>query len=222
MIKSVFLFIISIFSLQIVNAQSETIIFDSVKEKFPNSDYVYLEQKSVIEYKVVENKVIQTINYKEKILVLTQNGIANLKFDSYEFDDLVSIENFKSSVTELKIAGVTKSLSYKDNRVIVKPPIKKISTNFVFYDGTMVVNYMYPNLNIGSIIETSYTKVIKEQSFPNRELIGQFEPILNKEVIIVIPKNIKLTCLSYNLTSSIKRDTVVKNNKKSVVISSTN
>ena len=157
MIKSVFLFIISIFSLQIVNAQSETIIFDSVKEKFPNSDYVYLEQKSVIEYKVVENKVVQTINYKEKILVLTQNGIANLKFDSYEFDDLVSIENFKSSVTELKIAGVTKTFIHQDNRVIVKPPVKKISTNFVFYDGSMVVNYMYPNLNIGSIIETSYT-----------------------------------------------------------------
>ena len=222
MIKSVFLFIVSIFSLQIVNAQSETIIFDSVKEKFPNSDYVYLEQKSVIEYKVVENKVVQTINFKEKILVLTQNGIANLKFDSYEYDDFVSIENFKSSVTELKIAGVTKTFIHQDNRVIVKPPVKKISTNFVFYDGSMVVNYMYPNLNIGSIIETSYTMVINEQSFPNRELIGQFEPILNKEIIINIPNSIKVNCLSYNLTPSIKRDTIVKSNKKSIIISSTN
>ncbi|WP_037349203.1 DUF3857 domain-containing protein [Sediminibacter sp. Hel_I_10] len=163
--------------------------FKTNKEKYPESNIVRLLDEEVISIKLKNNDLEIAQSFIEEDLFLDESAIYGSK----------RALNF-SSFFELQSVEAT-SYEYKDGKYKtykVEDFVEKDELENSFHDDSKSLNFIYPNLSIGSKTKLEYTEIVKNPRFLSPIYFGDFFPIQHKKVTLIADKDIEFRFEEFN------------------------
>ena len=164
--------------------------YEHYRDKYPNSQYIRLHQKSVLNIDFRDGRFQINQEVIEENLYLDERAKYNAKqeLNYSSFYDLNEIEASTYSIVgndyqELKVTDFKEKDELDDS----------------FYDDIKTVNFIYPRLGKGSKTKLRYTETIKNPRFLNAFYFGNFYPIKSNEITIIADKNVSLRFQEFNM-----------------------
>lgn len=158
--------------------------YKSLKIKYPDVHSVYLDKSLIIDIGFSNNDELEIKEYaSEERLYLSKLANRNAKQE-------INYSSF-STISDLKAA------SFKFDK---KKYIKKTVSDFIesdaqsssFYDDTKRISYLYENLEEGAKTQQSYCRTIQNPRFISSHIFGDFVPILNNKLVVIVDNNIEV------------------------------
>ena len=187
--KSIIIKAIALFS--IISSYSQiTVEYDHYKNKYPNSQYIRLNQESILDIDFKDGRFRINQEIIEEDLYLDDRAKYNAKQElNYStFHDLNDIEASTYSIVDNEYQEF-KVTDFKE----------KDELDDSFYDDIKTVNFIYPRLATGSKTKLRYKETIKNPRFLNAFYFGNFYPIKNNKITITANKNVSLRFQEFNM-----------------------
>lgn len=163
--------------------------FSQYKKDHPNSNSIRLHQETKITIEIDKGEINILQEIKEEDLYLDESATYNSK-ESLTFSTFYEMDKLEASSLILK-NGKYEEIKVKDFK-------EKDELENSFYDDTKSINFIYPNLEEGSKTILNYSQKIKNPRFLNAFYFGNFYPILNNLVTIIVDKDVELIFQEYN------------------------
>ncbi|GAA3600126.1 DUF3857 domain-containing protein [Flavivirga amylovorans] len=183
------LFLLIVFAIGFTAFSQESKEYNLYKKLYPNAKSVKLNQSRLVTIKLDAGKIDITQEFIEEDLYLDEsanyNSKKSLKFSSFFELDKVEASSFMFSDGKYKEIEVT---DFKE----------KDEIDNSFYDDTKSLNFIFPNLKKGSKSVLKYSENIKNPRFLSPFYFGDFSPIINNKVTIVVDKNIDMSFKAFN------------------------
>ncbi|WP_420552194.1 DUF3857 domain-containing protein [Tenacibaculum aiptasiae] len=164
--------------------------YKEYSKQYPNSRKVRLNQEIIITIKLIDNELDIKQEYVEEDLYLNESATygskKTLKFSS--FFELSEVAASSFSFEKGK---------YKESKV--KDFKRKDDLSQSFHDDTQILSFIYPNLKKGSKTKLKYTEKVKNPRFISPFYFGDYFPIVNNKVTIIVDKDINLEFREFNL-----------------------
>ncbi len=158
-------------------------------EKYPDSHLVRLNQETLVYISLNEDQIEITQKILEEDIYLDNTATHGSK-RSLSFSTFFEIEDIQASSFSFDNG------KYKESKVETFK--EKDELDQFFYDDTKSINFIYPNLSKGSKSKLTYTEKIKNPRFLNSFYFGDFFPVANNKVTIVVDKDIDLIFKEFN------------------------
>lgn len=186
-----FLLIIIISSFNFTKAQFTIETYRKFKDLYPEENYIQILDKVIYKIDIVKNNLDIKLYSSEQYIFLknTQNMPIMHKIYSSEFSNLIKID---------ACSYVLKNKKYK------KIPVKKFYTKTginsnVFYDDVKEINFSFPGIAPGTIIEVKTIHDIKEPRLLSSYFLNSYHPIYQAEFTIDCDNNIEVDILKLNM-----------------------
>lgn len=179
-----------VFLITIINCFSqESKEYNLYKKLYPDANSVRLNQNTTITIKLNDGNIDIKQEFFEEDLYLDEGANYNskraLNFSSFFELDKVEASSFTYSNGKYKEVEVT---DFKEKDEIDQS----------FYDDTKSLNFIFPNLKKGSKSVLKYSENVKNPRFLSPFYFGDFSPIVNNKVTIIIDKDINLSFKEFN------------------------
>ncbi len=172
-----------------INSQ-ESEVYKIYKEKYPNTHSVRLLERTEIDITLEDSEIVIRESRTEEDLYLDEAATYGSK-RSIDYSTFFQMESIKAS------SFVYEKNKYKE--IKVKDFIEKDKFSKSFYDDTKSISFIYSNLQNGGKSKLEYTQLIKNPRFLSGFYFGSFSPIINKEVVIKVDKEITLDFKKFNI-----------------------
>ncbi|WOD44797.1 DUF3857 domain-containing protein [Hwangdonia lutea] len=163
--------------------------FNLYKKLYPNAKAVRLNQQTTVRIKLDAETINITQEFLEEDLYLDESANYSskkaLNFSSFFELDKVEASSFTYTDGKYKEVEVT---DFKE----------KDEMDQSFYDDTKSLNFIFPNLQKGSKSVLKYSEIVKNPRFLSPFYFGDFSPIINNKVTIIVDKNINLSFKEFN------------------------
>lgn len=165
--------------------------FLKYSKQFPEASIVRLQQETIIN--ITQSKEGLKINKQifEEDLYLNETATYNSK-NTLKFSSFFELENIEAS-----------SFLFTDGKYIAKSVeqfTKKDELNGSFYDDIKLLNFIYPNLKKGSKTKLKYSELIKDPRFLPPFYFGEFYPVINNKVTLIVDKGVDLDFREFNVS----------------------
>ena len=187
-------------------AQFKIETYKKFKDLYPNDNYIQILDKTLYKIDIIKNNLDIKLYTTEQYIFLknTQNLPTMHKIYSSEFLNLIKIE---------ACSYVLKNKKYK------KIPVKKfynktgINSN-IFYDDVKEINFSFPGIAPGTIVEVKTVHDIKEPRLLNSFFLNTYHPIYQAEFTIDCDNNVDIEILKLNMPQEPFIQTYNINNRK--------
>lgn len=164
--------------------------YEHYREKYPNSQYIRLNQESILNIDFKDGKFQINEEVIEEDLYLDERAKFNAKQEL----------NYSTFIELNEIEASTYSIVNNDYQEIKVTDFReKDELDDSFYDDIKTVNFIYPRLGTGSKTKLRYIETIKNPRFLNAFYFGNFYPIKNNKITIVASKNVSLRFQEFNM-----------------------
>ena len=163
--------------------------YKSYSSKYPDARKVRLNQEIIITIKVAKGQLDIKQEIVEEDLYLNESATYSSK-STLKFSSFFELEKIKASSFSF-VKG-----KYKEFEV--ENFIEKDDLGQSFYDDTKALSFIYPNLKKGSKSRLQYSQKIKNPRFISPFYFGDYFPILNNKVTIIIDKGIDIKFKEFN------------------------
>lgn len=164
--------------------------YEHYREKYPNSQYIRLNQESILNIDFKDGKFQINEEVIEEDLYLDERAKFNAKQEL----------NYSTFIELNEIEASTYSIVNNDYQEIKVTDFReKDELDDSFYDDIKTVNFIYPRLGTGSKTKLRYMETIKNPRFLNAFYFGNFYPIKNNKITIVASKNVSLRFQEFNM-----------------------
>jgi len=162
-----------------------------IQEEYPEDNFVQLNKN--IHYSIFIKKGELKIKVKEieKYIYLKNVKSLPITLSTYSstFNELIEFE---------AISYIPNGAKYKE--IEVKDYNEKMNVgNSAFYDDVRELNFTYPGISEGTIIELSTIHILHEPRLINKVYLNTFIPIREFNFSVDYDKNIDLEIIKYNL-----------------------
>lgn len=166
--------------------------FKQHKEAYPNSNFVRLNQETLLTVAFVDGAWNITQEILQEDMYLDDSATYNSN-DALSFSSFYEMEDIKAA------SYIYDGKRYEEFKV--EDFKEKDDLNSSFYDDTKSINFIYPNLNKGAKTVLKYTQKIKNPRFLNSFFFGNFYPIIQNKFTLVADKNIEFVFQEFNTDS---------------------
>ena len=157
--------------------------FLTYKKAYPNAIFVRLQQETTYNIKLKDDKINITKQVFEQDLYLSDLANANSQ-KSLSYSTFYDLDKIEAS-----------SFTYQNNtykEIPVKTFNEKNDVGDTFYDDSKEISFIYADLKKGGKTQISYQYNIKNPRFLSAFYLGDFFPVINNKITIIVDKNISL------------------------------
>jgi len=172
-----------------VNAQYSN-EYINYKNKYPDAHAVRLNQERTVRIKLDAKGVNISQEFLEEELYLDKSATSTRSKKSINFSSFFELEDVEASSFNFE-DGKYKELKVKEFK-------EKNELDNSFYDDTKSLNFIYSNLKEGSKSILKYSEKVKVPRFLSPFYFGDFMPIINNKVTIIVDKNISIKFQEFN------------------------
>tara|TARA_B100000780_G_C21125393_1_gene456484 strand:- start:1294 stop:1926 length:633 start_codon:yes stop_codon:yes gene_type:complete len=183
-----FTFCLCLFSIAVYSQYSNE--YKSYSGQYPDSRKIRLNQEIIITIKLSKGQIDIKQEVVEEDLYLNASATYNSK-STLKFSSFFELEKIKASSFSFERG------KYKEYKI--ENFIEKDDLNQSFYDDTKVLSFIYPNLKKGSKSRLQYSQKIKNPRFISPFYFGDYFPIINNKVTIIIDKGIDIKFKEFNI-----------------------
>ncbi len=164
-------------------------VYQKYKTQYPDSWRVRLTDENKVDISIKDGGILIEREVIEEDLYLKTTATFGSK-RAVNFSSFYELESIEASSLEYREG------KYRETKV--KDFTEKDEMRSVFYDDTKSINFIYPNLKIGSKSKLRYTEKIKNPRFLNSFYFADYHPIANCRVTITTDKKIHLDFKEFN------------------------
>jgi hypothetical protein len=179
--------------------------YKNYSSQYPDSRKVRLNQETIITIKLIKGHLDIKQEVVEEDLYLNESATYSSK-STLKFSSFFELDKIKASSFSF-VRG-----KYKEFEV--ENFIKKDDLDQSFYDDTKALSFIYPNLKKGSKSRLEYSQKIKNPRFISPFYFGDYFPIINNKVTIIVDKGIVIKFKEFNTGNEIIRFSKEEKRKK--------
>ncbi|MCS6905180.1 MAG: DUF3857 domain-containing protein [Bacteroidia bacterium] len=173
---------------------------EALQRKYPHHDIVVLKASTEVNFQLQNEKLIVIAQKKYEKLLIKQPPHGLLAREYIVSSEFEAIKNIKAQTVIFE--------NHKEKNVTVNPNniiTKDLTLRNIFHSGTKLTQILFPAVKVGAKLQLSYTQEFLEPFLIPRFEIVDKEPVLNFELKVTVPANVRIRYDILSKEDSIKQ-----------------
>ena len=178
-----------------------------LKAQFPNDNLVFLTRSEKVNVEIANGALQIDVQHQDDRVFLDERASAQADERIYYSEAFQEISDIKA------VSLIPEKTGYRSSIVTDFKTEKPSPGGGIFYDDTFVKRFTFPGAKTGSIGTLFYRERIKNPFMLTGFAFGNYTPILNAELSVTFPADVKISYKTYGNTKGITFKESTQNGK---------